>query len=104
MKSKNALNQPNVISVSLRFALLALLGWLGYKTVSSVGFGMLGTKDYIILALLALPAAAIVIQLIVWALKWTKDERVSELGLHIVRFAVILFTVMLGIFAMLSID
>ena len=59
MKEKNALNKPNIISVTLRFALLAALGYLGWRYFSKTGFGMLGTRDYIILALIAVPAAAI---------------------------------------------
>lgn len=103
-KKKSIFFQPNIISVSVRFVILAALAALGWKMLSGAAISAFTAREYIISGLILLPAAAIVIELIVWGLKWTKDERVSELGLHIVRFAVILFAVMNGIFVMLSLD
>lgn len=94
---------PDVIRVSLWLCLMVAMvvdaGLVYY-------FGGANPSIYekiIIYALLG-GAAVAVIRLAVWGFGWVKNERVSELGLHIVRFAVILTAVVLCVFAMMSAD
>lgn len=94
------MKKANILTVSLRIAIIAAL-LVGAFYVNSALNGIAGT---ILACVLIAGAAAIVINLAVWGFKWLKNERVSELGLHIVRFAIILAAVALSIFVMLSKD
>ncbi|MCL2486770.1 MAG: hypothetical protein FWE86_04135, partial [Oscillospiraceae bacterium] len=90
----------NLLTVSWRAAVVAAL--LGGALASAL---LLQNALGIILAA-ALGGAALLssVRLIGWGLKWVKNKRVSELGLNIVRFSVIITAVVLTIFIMLSID
>lgn len=94
------MKKANILTVSLRIAIIAAL-FVGAFYINSALTGIAGT---ILACVLIAAAAAIVVNLAVWGFKWLKNERVSELGLHIVRFAIILSAVALSIFVMLSKD
>lgn len=94
------MKKANILTVSLRIVLIAAL-LVGAFYINSALTGIAGT---ILACVLIAAAAAIVVNLAVWGFKWLKNERVSELGLHIVRFAIILSAVALSIFVMLSKD
>ena len=95
--------KPDVLKVSM---------WLCFMVVMVLGAGLVyyfggsepsDVSRIIMYVLLGLAAAA-VLRLAVWGFGWVRNERVSELGLHIVRFAVILTAVVLCVFAMMSAD
>lgn len=103
MSKEKIRKAPDVLRVSL---------WLCVMAVFIIAAGLVyyfaGTAPslYEKIAIYALlgGAALVVLRLAVWGLGWVKNERVSELGLHIVRFAVILTAVTLCVFAMMSSD
>jgi len=97
-------NKPNILSVSLRLVLMVLFAGAAYAVYHFSGADKPGLISLIGIGVLAACAAVILIQLIVWGLIWVKNERVSELGLHIVRYAVTLTAVSLCVFVLLSID
>ncbi len=101
---KSSLDSPNILSVTLRLIVVATALFGAYIPYSKVGIAHFTTFHYIVVGGLLLIALVALIRLCIWGFKWVKDERVSELGLHIVRFAVILFAVSMGIFVMLSVD
>lgn len=103
-KIKKAKSGPNLLNVSLRMLIMAVLSVGAYSVYKLSGSGELPMLSKIGIGVLLGAAAIILIQLIVWGLKWVRHERVSELGLHIVRFAVTLTAVALCVFVLLSFD
>ena len=94
------MKNANILSVSLRLAIIAVLCTGAFF----IGRALSGILAIVIVCVLLAAAAAVLAQLVVWGFKWLKNERVSELGLHIVRFAIILTAVALSVFVMLSRD
>lgn len=103
-KKSSKFLQPNILKVSLLVLIEALLGSAAYYIYFVAAQGAPTTAHTIALGVLLFACGLILVQFIVWALVWVSRERVSELGLHIVRFAVILTAVALTVFIMLSID
>ncbi len=99
-KQKNA---PNVLSVTLWLSLMAVMILAAGLVYYFAGSDPSGYEKIVIYVLLG-GAALVVLRLAIWGFSWTRNERVSELGLHIVRFAVILTAVTLCVFAMMSSD
>lgn len=97
-------NRANILSVALRLMLLVLFCGAAYAVYRHAGAEKPGMTSIIIIGVLLLCAAAVLVQLVIWAFIWVKHERVSELGLHIVRYAVILTAVALCLFILLSVD
>ncbi|MBQ9993762.1 MAG: hypothetical protein IJP17_03530, partial [Clostridia bacterium] len=104
-------NKANILSVSIRLAIIAaMLGGAFFLytqlqkqlLVSAQGAAPIIFKVGISLFIAA--AVIVLAQLVAWAFKWVGKERVSELGLHIVRFAAILTAVVLSVFAMMTKD
>lgn len=102
--SKSKFLQPNVLKVSLLVLIEALLGSAAYYIYFVAAQGRPTTAHTVAIGVLLFACALIFVQFIIWAIVWVSKERVSELGLHIVRFAVILTAVALTVFIMLSID
>lgn len=103
-KKKNTKNGPNLLSVSLRILIIAFLSIGAYSLYKLSGAGEMPIYSKVGICVLLGAAAVVLLQLIVWGLKWVRHERVSELGLHIVRFAVTLTAVALCVFVLLSFD
>ncbi len=94
---------PNVLRVSLWLCVTALLIVAAGMVYYFAGASPELYEKIVIYALLG-GAGLSVLRLAVWAFGWVRNERVSELGLHIVRFAVILTAVTLCVFVMMSSD
>ena len=103
MTKKKQKNSPNVLSVALWLSLMAVMILAAGLVYYFAGSDPSGYEKIIIYVLLG-GAALVVLRLAVWGFGWVRNERVSELGLHIVRFAVILTAVTLCVFAMMSSD
>ena len=90
----------NLLTVSWRAAIIIAL------ITGAVVCALLvpGAAGIVLAALLGASAIPFTVQLIIWASKWIKQECVSELGLQIVRFSVIITAAVMTIFIMLSID
>lgn len=102
--SKNRVkNKPNVLRVALWLCVMAAFIVAAGLVYYFAGATPLLYEKIVIYALLG-GAAFIVLRLAVWGFGWVRNERVSELGLHIVRFAVILTAVTLCVFVMMSSD
>lgn len=95
--------KPDVLKVSLWLCLIAAMV-IAAGLVYYFGGAQPSMYEKIVIYVLLGGAALSVIRLAVWGFSWTRNERVSELGLHIVRFAVILTAVVLCVFAMMSAD
>lgn len=96
--------KPNVLQVAVRLLLIIAALFGAYSFVDRVGIAKFKLWHSICFYVLLAFAALVLLQLIVWGLSWVRNERVSELGLHIVRFAVILAAVAMSVFVMLSVD
>ncbi len=96
--------RPNILNVSLRLLLIAVFSGGAYAIYRISGAENPPVISLVGIGALLLCTAVILIQLIVWGLIWVKNERVSELGMHIVRYAVTLTAISLCVFVLLSLD
>ncbi len=96
-------NKPNVLRVSLWLCVMVLFIIAAGLVYYFAGATPLLYEKIVIYTLLG-GAAFVILRLAVWGFGWVRNERVSELGLHIVRFAVILTAVTLCVFVMMSSD
>lgn len=103
MKKEKAAKKPDVLRVTLRLGLIALM-FVGAALVYNYAGSEISVYEKIVIYALLAGIVAVAVQLCVWGFRWVKNERVSELGLHIVRFAVILTAVTLSVFVMMSAD
>lgn len=103
-KIKKTKGGPNLLNVSIRILIITVLCVGAYSLYKLSGSGEPTVFSKVGIGVLLAAAAVTLLQLIVWGLKWVRHERVSELGLHIVRFAVTLTAVALCVFVLLSFD
>jgi len=103
VSAKKQKKAPNVLRVAMWLCVMAV-----FIAVAGLVYYFAGAtpslyEKIVIYALLG-GAVLVILRLAVWGFGWVRKERVSELGLHIVRFAVILAAVTLCVFAMMSSD